>query len=271
MFIPLHDENPTRHKPVVTYILVALNVLVFIWFTRLTLENQQLLVYNRGFVPARIAQLSTHKPIEVPVGEIVHSRFFGTVEVQRPLQLNPNPRDIWLSLFTCMFLHGSWLHVIGNMWFLYLFGNNVEDRLGPLPYLILYLVGGLIASASHWMFAPQSTIPVIGASGAVAAVLGAYTVAWPWARVQTLVFLLFFVTIIEVPALVVNGVWFLAQLLAGQEEMRMRTSGGVAWWAHVGGFIAGAILMPLFSAVFARQNATPNTYDENDNLPGLSS
>ena len=163
-----------------------------------------------------------------------------------------------------MFLHGSWLHLLGNMWFLYLFGNNVEDRLGPLPYLILYLGGGLIASGSHWMFEPHSTIPVIGASGAVAVILGAYTIAWPWARVQTLVFLLFFVTIIEVPALVVNGVWFIGQLVAGQESLRRATAGGVAWWAHVGGFIAGALLMPLFSALFSRDNPQPKWFDESD-------
>ncbi|HEY4759691.1 MAG TPA: rhomboid family intramembrane serine protease [Thermoguttaceae bacterium] len=257
MFIPFHDENPTRRTPVVTYILIAVNVLAFVWTVRLPYLNQQMLVYQRGFVPARIAQLTTRQPIVVPVEEVVRNRLFGLIGVQRPLALEPNAREIWFSLFTCMFLHGSWLHLIGNMWFLYLFGNNVEDRLGPLLYLILYLVGGLIASASHWLFDPKSIIPVIGASGAVAAVLGAYTVTWPWARVHTLVFLVFFITVIEVPALVVNGVWFLAQVIAGQESLRMETSGGVAWWAHVGGFIAGALLMPLFSAVFARKNPPP--------------
>ncbi len=137
MFLPLYDDNPAQRRPIVTYLLVAINVLVFFWSTRLSEVRQQLLVYRYGFVPARIAQLSTHRQIVVPVEEVVHSRFFGSLEVQRPLPLDPNPGEICLSLFTCMFLHGSWLHVIGNMWFLYLFGNNVEDRLGPLPYLFL--------------------------------------------------------------------------------------------------------------------------------------
>jgi membrane associated rhomboid family serine protease len=264
MFIPLHDDNPVRRTPVVTYLLVAINVLVFIWSARLTELGQQLLVYRHGFVPLRIAQLSERRPIVVPVEEVVRVGFFGTFAVQRPLQLDPNPREIWASLFTCMFLHGSWLHLLGNMWFLYLFGNNVEDRLGPLAYLILYLGGGLIASASHWLFEPRSMIPVIGASGAVAVILGAYTIAWPWARVQTLVFLLFFITVIEVPALVVNGAWFLAQLVAGQESLRRVTAGGVAWWAHVGGFIAGVLLMPLFSALFARNDNQPKWFDESE-------
>lgn len=264
MFIPLRDDNPIHRTPIVTYLLVALNVLIFIWSARLTDLQQQLLVYRHGFVPARIAQLNTREQIVVPVEEVVHSRFFGPVEVRRPLPLDPNPREIWTSLFTCMFLHGSWLHLLGNMWFLYLFGNNVENRLGPLPYLILYLFGGLIASGSHWLFEPYSKIPVIGASGAVAVILGAYTVTWPWARVQTLVFLVFIVTIIEVPALVVNGVWFLGQLVAGQESLRRVTAGGVAWWAHVGGFIAGALLMPLFSAMFGRNNVRNKWFEESE-------
>jgi membrane associated rhomboid family serine protease len=258
MFLPLRDENPAHHTPVATYVLVALNILVFVWSNRLTDIQQQLLVYRLGFVPARIAQLTTHQPIVVPVEEVVGNRFFGAIAIQRPLSLDPRPVEIWSSLFTCMFLHGSWLHLLGNMWFLYLFGNNVEDRLGPLPYLLLYLGGGMLASASHWMIEPQSKLPVIGASGAVAVILGAYTITWPWARMQTLVFLFIFVTIIEVPALVVNGVWFLAQLAAGQESLRRETSGGVAWWAHVGGFIAGALLMPLFSALFGRHDSSPD-------------
>ena len=264
MFIPLHDDNPARRTPVATYLLVAVNTLVFIWSTRLTDFEQQLLVYRHGFVPARIAQLSTKQPLVVPIEEAVHNRFFGLLQVQRPLQLDPDPREIWSSFFTCMFLHGSWLHLLGNMWFLYVFGNKVEDRLGPLPYLILYLGGGVIASASHWMIEPHSLVPVIGASGAVAVILGAYTVAWPWARVQTLVFLLVFITVVDFPALVVNGVWFLAQLIAGQESLRRASAGGVAWWAHVGGFIAGDLLMPLFSALFGRDRHGPKWFDESE-------
>jgi membrane associated rhomboid family serine protease len=262
MFIPLYDENPVRRIPIVTYGLVAINVLVFVWSTQQADLQQQLLVYRHGFIPARISQLSTHQQIVVPVEEVVMNRFWGPVAVQRPLLLDSNPREIWSSLFTCMFLHGSWMHLIGNMWFLYMFGNNVEDRLGALPYLFLYLAGGLIASGSHWLFDSRSLIPVIGASGAVAVILGSYTIEWPWARVHTLVFLVFFVTIIEVPALVVNGVWFIAQVAAGQESLRRAPSGGVAWWAHVGGFLAGMVLMPIFSAVFADRKNEVKWFDE---------
>ena len=133
------------------------------------------------------------------------------------------------------------------MWFLWLFGDNVEDRLGPLLYLVLYLLGGVVASISHWVVDPESTLPVIGASGAVAAVLGAYAITWPWARVRTLVFLVIFVTIIDVPALFVLGAWFVRQLVAGHQSLYHAGTGGVAWWAHVGGFVAGMVLMPLFS------------------------
>jgi membrane associated rhomboid family serine protease len=264
MFIPLYDDNPVHRTPVVTYILIAANVLVFLWSGHLNDLQEQTLVYRRGFVPLRIAQLSDRRPITVPMEEIVQIGFFRKLAVQRPLQLEPDPREIYASLFTCMFLHGSWIHLLGNMWFLYLFGNNVEDRLGALPYLILYLGGGLVASGTHWLFDPRSTIPVIGASGAVAVILGAYTVTWPWARVQTLVILVIFVTFIEVPALIVNGAWFLGQLIAGQEAMRRATAGGVAWWAHVGGFIAGALLMPLFSALFARRDNLPKSFEEGE-------
>ena len=246
---PLYDDNPIEHTPLVTYALVAINVLVFLWASQLPDSQQQVLAYRHGFVPARIIQLSQPHPIYVPVNTSVQIPFWGEQAVQRPLELAPVPRQIWLSLLTCMFLHGSWMHLLGNMWFLWIFGDNVEDRLGSLLYLILYLLGGVIASISHWVVDPDSILPVIGASGAIAAVLGAYAITWPWARVRTLVFLLIFVTIIDVPALVVLGVWFLVQLLAGHEALYHAGSGGVAWWAHVGGFLAGVALMPVFGMV----------------------
>ena len=248
---PLYDNNPTQRTPVVTYALVAINVLVFFWMSRLPEVQQQVLAYQHGFVPARIIQLSQPHPIFVPV-EVTVQTFWGPERQQRAIELDPVPRQIWLSLLTCMFLHGSWMHVLLNMWFLWLFGDNVEDRLGPLLYLVLYVLGGLIASGAHWAVAPESTMPVIGASGAIAAVLGAYAVTWPWARVSTLVFLVVFVTIIDVPALVVLGAWFVLQVWSGQESLRQAAGGGVAWWAHVGGFLAGMALMPLLSAMVDR-------------------
>ncbi len=178
---------------------------------------------------------------------IVNVPFWGQKVMPRAIELKPEPRQIWASLLTCMFLHGGWWHLLGNMWFLWIFGDNVEDRLGPLLYLVLYLLGGVIASLSHWVVSPNSTLPVIGASGAVAAVLGAYAITWPGARVRTLVFLVIFVTIIDVPALVVLGAWFVGQLVAGHQALYHAGTGGVAWWAHVGGFVAGMVLMPTFS------------------------
>jgi len=205
-----------------------------------------LMTYRRGFVPARISQLTDPKPITVPVDRVVWNPHFGRPQVDRKfLRLPPNRREIIASLLTCMFLHGGWMHLLGNMWFLWIFGNNVEDRLGPLPFLFIYLFGGILASGSHWMVEPGSMIPVIGASGAIATILGAYAVTWPWARVRTLVFLFIFVTIIDLPALLVLGVWFVGQLLAGGSG----AGGNVAWWAHIGGFVAGMIMMPLASSL----------------------
>jgi membrane associated rhomboid family serine protease len=240
---PLRDSVPCQRTPVATYALVAINVLVFLWMISQPQSAQDQVLFERGFVPARIAQLSNHQPLKVlvPTGAV---DLFGQ-PVQREDWLPADPAQIIFSLFSCMFLHGGWLHLIGNMWFLWIFGDNVEDRLGSALYVVFYLLGGIAATACQWMLEPGSRQPVIGASGAIAAVLGAYAVTWPSARVQTLVFLVVFVTIIELPALLVLGIWFLTQLLEGFHAMRLGLSGGVAWWAHVGGFAAGALLMPL--------------------------
>ncbi|MEM7311737.1 MAG: rhomboid family intramembrane serine protease, partial [Planctomycetota bacterium] len=137
-----------------------------------------------------------------------------------------------------------------NMWFFWIFGNNIEDRLGHIPFLIFYLVGGLLASACHWLMAtgPAAFVPVIGASGAVAVTLGAYAVTYPFARVRTFIFIVVFFTIVELPALAVLGAWFLMQMVSAAEVSNVQMGGGVAWWAHIGGFAAGAILMPLLTA-----------------------
>ena len=249
MLIPFYDNNPISRTPFITYGIVAVNVVVFLWSLGMSRPDRQMLFYRAGFVPARIAQLVDRKPIEVNIAqEAPHPARPDPVRVRR-LQFEPVPRQIFLSLVTCMFLHGGWLHLIGNMWFLWVFGNNVEDRVGPLPFLVFYLLGGLLASACHWMVEPDSTIPVVGASGAVATMLGAYAITWPWAKVKTLVFLFVIIMIVDLPALLVLGVWFLAQLIAATNFADLEMSGGVAWWAHVGGFVAGLILMPLLGAV----------------------
>jgi membrane associated rhomboid family serine protease len=249
---PLYDNNPTERTPVVTFLLVAVNVLVFLWMSRLPDWRQELITYQHGFVPARVMQLRQPLPIRVPVKVAVEDPFWGERIERRAIVLEPSPAEIGASLITCMFMHGSWMHLLSNMWFLWLFGNNVEDRLGKFFYVFLYLLGGLLASGLHWMMEPTSTAPVIGASGAIAAVLGAYAVTWPWARVSCLVFLVVFVTIIDVPALIVLGSWFVLQVLGGQRALNSPIAGGVAWWAHVGGFLAGMFLMPLLCTLLGR-------------------
>ncbi len=250
MLFPFHDDNPTVRMPIITVGLVVVNVVAFVQMTRLSDTQQQVAAYRRGFVPARIAQLRNPRPIVVPVERIVRHPFNGRpIRVREQMQLDPAPRKIVASLFTCMFMHGSWMHLLGNMWFLWVFGNNVEDRLGHVAYLCVYLLGGIIASGCHWLTNPGSLVPVIGASGAVATVLGAYAITWPWARIHTLVFLFIFITIIDLPALLVLGVWFVGQLLSGTQALKNELAAGVAWWAHVGGFLAGLVLMPLLCSV----------------------
>ncbi len=255
MLLPFHDENPTRHTPWVTIALVAINTAVFLGVNRLPAQRQVVVSVRHGFVPARIEGLLRGQPVTVTIEEPVGRDPWDPRRVfvrEKTFRLDPVPREVAASLVTCMFLHSGWAHLIGNMWFLWLFGNNVEDRLGPLVFLVFYLVGGLAATAAHWLCGPSSTVPVVGASGAIAAVLGAYAVTWPWARVRTLVFLIVFITVIDLPALAVLGFWFATQLLEGLQTINIGIGGGVAWWAHVGGFVAGMAMMPPLRSVIDR-------------------
>jgi membrane associated rhomboid family serine protease len=247
MLLPFHDDNPTVRTPVVMYGIVVVNVLAFLLTLSLSPVGEQELVYQRGFMPARLAQLVHGEPITVPIERVGVDRWGQVVQFEQPLKLPPARGQILLSLLTCMFLHGGWLHLIGNMWFLWIFGNNVEDRLGHVAFLLFYLGGGLLASGAHWLVDPSSTTPVIGASGAIAAILGAYAITWPWARVHTLVFLFVFITVIDVPAMLVLGIWFVGQFISSGQQLQ--DAAGVAWWAHIGGFIAGLLLMPLVDAL----------------------
>ncbi len=241
---PLKDHNPIFSTPFVTYALVALNTLVMLYLSTLDPVQQQRFDITHGFVPARIAQINNpNLKVEVPIVEQVG---LGNGQiVQRPVAkvaFQPDPASIAVTLVTCMFLHGSWMHLAGNMWFLWIFGNNIEDRLGHVLYLIFYMVGGLLASACHWAYDPQSAVPVIGASGAVSTVLGAYAVTYPKATVSTLVFF-GFITVIEVPAILWLLFWLGGQLVDAFFQQDL----GVAVWAHIGGFAAGAFLMPILS------------------------
>jgi membrane associated rhomboid family serine protease len=244
MIFPFRDDVPAQRTPLVTYSIIVINVVVLVWLGRLPPLEQTEVAYRRGFIPVRIAQLTQQQVFQLQVPVPAQRGFAQRVML---VNLPPDRGAIYSSFITAMFLHGGWIHLIGNMWFLWIFGDNVEDRLGHFGFAVLYLVGGVLASLCHWFMQPGSTVPVIGASGAVAAVLGAYTITWPFARVHSLVFLVVFFTVLELPALVVLGFWFIEQLVAARAiEHRLATE-GVAWWAHVGGFLSGMALMQVLS------------------------
>ncbi len=211
--IPIHDEIPTRKFPVINYLLIAGNILVFVWMW-LSGIPQESLIRQYAMVPAQ---------------------FTNGVDL----------KDI-TDLFTSMFLHAGFLHLAGNMLYLWIFGDNVEDRLGHIPYLVFYLAGGLAASLAHIYTNPGSTLPTVGASGAIAAVLGAYLVLYPRSRIATFIPLGFFLRLTMVPASLVLGFWFVLQILSGVLTAGSGDVGGVAVWAHVGGFVAGVLVaIPL--------------------------
>ncbi|HEV7670743.1 MAG TPA: rhomboid family intramembrane serine protease [Thermoanaerobaculia bacterium] len=214
--IPFADNQPRRGTPVVTILLIAINALVFLYELSLGPRLDGFL-FQSAFIPARLH--------EAPV--ILH---FGA--------------GLWSGLLS-MFLHGGWLHFLGNMLFLWIFGDNVEDRLGHGRFLIFYLLAGYVATFAHAFANPASQIPAIGASGAISGVLGAYLFLHPTARIRTLVFIFIFFTTIEIPALIFLPLWFLLQLGPGLASIGSAdaATGGVAWFAHIGGFIAGPILL----------------------------
>jgi len=219
--LPFRDHIRSRTNPWVTLAIIALNVAVF--------------VYELSLGPALEGFLQTYA--------VVPARFMELLERSGGwAQAAP-------SIVTSMFLHGGWLHLILNMWFLWIFGDNVEDRLGHVRYLLLYLAAGAAATIAHVAANSASTIPTVGASGAIAGVLGAYFVTYPRARVTTLIPIFVFIHIAELPAWVVLGMWFALQFLSGALSLAttQASAGGVAWWAHIGGFAAGALLMPLLS------------------------
>lgn len=215
--IPLRDSVHADRWPLVTYGLIAVNVWMFLYEVTLG-RGLEPFLHTYGFIPARYFWLATVAP-----GDWM---------------------DRYLPLVTSMFLHGGWGHLLGNMVYLWIFGDNVEDRLGPGRYLLFYLASGVGAGLAHGYLHPTSTVPTVGASGAISGVLGAYLLLFAYARVLTLVPLMFiFVDIIEVPAVLYLGLWFLMQLFSGALAfLEDGVGGGVAWWAHIGGFVLGAAL-----------------------------
>jgi Uncharacterized membrane protein (homolog of Drosophila rhomboid) len=236
--IPLRDANPTRRTPLVTLSLIVACFVAFAWELGVLASGGSTalddFITKWGVVPADL-----------------------TAALSRGDYLS---REI-ATLVTSQFLHGSWLHLLGNMLYLWIFGNNVEDRFGRLGFLGFYLVGGALAGAAQVAIDPTSTIPTIGASGAIAATLGAYLVCFPRARITSLVFLGFFYQLIDVPAIIVLGFWFVLQLIDGLTALGViQTGGGVAFFAHVGGFVAGALIAWLVILISGRRHrsATPS-------------
>lgn len=244
MLFPLYVLNPRQRFPLVTLVIIGTNFAVMFWMGSHREAKQTVVAAKYGFVPARLTQLGKPLVINVPVQTI---DFFGVRLLQRVVQVSTDPRDVYTTFVTTLFLHGGWAHLLLNMWSLWVFGQNIEDRLGHLVFLMLYMVGGVLATLTFWLSNPDGVMPVVGASGAIAAVLGAYAITFPAAKVRTLVFFLF-IMIVDLPALLFLGIWFLIQVTSGMFGL----GGGfaqqpVAFWAHIGGFVAGMILMPLLS------------------------
>jgi membrane associated rhomboid family serine protease len=217
--LPIEIAVPTRYPAVATYTLIALNSVVFLFQISLSPSELELFLHQFALIPAR---------------------YFAA-----PAGMTQGLLD-YLPFLTNMFLHGGWLHLILNMWTLYLFGPAVEDRLGSGRYLVFYVICGLVASFAHAIFNPTSTVPALGASGAISGVLGSFILMFPFARLVIVIPILFFPFFFQVPAIVFAGFWFFTQITAGVAELFMPSQGGgIAWWAHTGGFVAGLALTPV--------------------------
>jgi len=226
---PIRDEHRTATTPLVTFALIGLNAAAWVFLQGLGAEASLVRsVCELGLIPGELLG-SVAAGTRVPLGEGVSCVITGDAN--------------WLTPLTSMFMHGSWFHIVGNMWFLWVFGDNVEEALGHAGYLLFYLVSGFAAAAAQVVADPASAIPMVGASGAIGGVMGAYAVLFPRARIDVLFFFGFFVRVIPMSAIFMLGYWFLIQLLSGSMG---GAEGGVAFWAHVGGFAAGAaMVLPL--------------------------
>jgi membrane associated rhomboid family serine protease len=217
---PLSDDNPRRHlTPYFSWMIIAACVLVFLWQVSLGAQGGERAIFALGMIPARL---------------------FGYADLPPELSLTPP----WATVFTSMFMHGGWLHLGSNMLYLWIFGDNIEDSMGHLRFLVFYLLCGVAAALSQGLLNPESEIPMVGASGAISGVLGAYILLHPGATVRVLIFLGLFITVTHIPALIVLGIWFALQLFSGLAMPSAK--GGVAFWAHIGGFVAGLVAVPFF-------------------------
>jgi membrane associated rhomboid family serine protease len=252
---PLRDNIPTESFPVVTVAIIVLNVIAYLFWQKggITLGDPSSQHYltnlvDYGAIPYEITNPGDHCEL-VSSGQILCEGQAGVSGATEPQPAT------WITLFTSMFMHGGLLHLGGNMLFLWIFGNNVEDAMGPVKYVAFYLLAGLAATAGQVIVDPSSTVPGIGASGAIAGVLGGYLVLFPRARVVTVVFIIFFFTILELPAMIFLVIWFAQQALFGYFDLLQPTGGGggVAYFAHIGGFVFGLALIKLFASEARRR------------------
>lgn len=210
---PLYDTVRSRRFPVVNLMLILINIVAFLSEIQMDASTLKEFIFEWGLIPARLLS---------------------------------DPSTAWRTIFTSMFLHGGWFHIINNMWVLFIFGDNVEARMGGIRYLIFYLLSGVAAVLLQTYILPSSAVPMIGASGAVAGVLGAYLILFPHSRIASLVPILFIFTIIEIPAVIFLLFWFASQLYSGLFAIQGSSGSGIAWWAHIGGFIFGVAMVFFF-------------------------
>lgn len=235
--IPLRDNIPSRTAPVVNYVLIGICSAVF--FLQVTDPAGNAIVEEYGMIPSRIS--APDRPVMVPDVQPVQVRGQMFLQrIERPAL--PSAVPALFTMLTCVFLHGGWMHFLSNMWFLHIFGDNVEDRLGHVGYLVFYLTSGIGASIAHYLTGPDSMIPTIGASGAIAGVMGSYFVLHPRAMVLSVIPIFFFFQMVVLPASVFLGIWFLIQFFQGTFAINSVESSGVAWWAHIGGFFFGYVV-----------------------------
>lgn len=243
MAIPLHDDNPTGQIPFLTILLIAINIFVFALVQPHGGSSDFVFSYEHAVIPCEIRDQAPLSEAELVSGECGRSRVTieGETYGERPFA---SAKNIWLSMLKSIFLHGSWLHLLGNMLFLWVFGNNIEERFGKVGFLAFFAAAGIAATFSQVLIEPGSTIPIVGASGAIAGVMGAYLVLFPRARILTW-WPMFIILVVYIPAAVVLGLWFLMQFAIDPNS-------GVAWAAHVGGFVFGA-----FVALILRSHLKP--------------
>lgn len=217
---PLRDTIPSNKFPFITVSIIIINLVIF--FYELSLgKNLEIFIQNFGVIPAKFTTFGEKDPTQIA--------------------------GLIITPFSSIFLHGGWMHVVSNMWYLWIFGDNIEDRTGHFRFFIFYILCGLIANATHIVTNPGSNIPTIGASGAVAGVMGAYFLLFPRSKITTLFFLVIFIQIVRIPALFFLGFWIVLQIVSGTLSLGLDSqTGGVAWWAHIGGFFCGLLLILFF-------------------------